>query len=202
LIIIGGVIKKSLWRIILLSLALALVALAVVNRVGPTYQVHFSYLISLSEREMAQEFRFDGFYALQATDLFAATLSEWVQTPEVIVDAYRESGLVLPDRDPKWLTRVVRAEKAAPQLVTVVISHSDAEAAMLLSDGLRRVMERNVARYHDEGIPAVTFRVVATEPWSGVQERSGGVISGATFVFSFLFLINGVLLWESLRKME
>lgn len=194
------VIKKKLLIILLVSVAAAVAALVIAKQVEPSHEVHFSYLISLSTRDKASDFRFDGYYALQATDLFAATLSRWVTTPEVIVAAYAEANLDLPSDDPRVLVRAVRAEKVAPQLVTVTLRSSTRDRAEALTRGLRRVMERNVARYHDEGVPAVAFTVVATEPWSGIVRLSVPVIVTATFVFTFLIVLNAVLLIESLRN--
>jgi len=188
-------------QLLMLSFAVALVVFIFVRQVGPTHQVHFSYLISLSERDEVEEYRFDGFYALQATDLFAATLAKWMQTPEVVVAAYEEAGLELESRDPRQLTKQVQAIKTAPQLIEVTVRNESQDVAERLTAGLMIVMERNVDDYHDQGIPVVVFRVVATEPWSGVTELSAPVIVIATFIFVFLLALNGVLLIESIKRM-
>ena len=172
-----------------------------VRQLGPTYQVHFSYLVSLGEREAAGEFRFDGYYALSATDLFAATLAEWVKTPEVIAAAYERSGVDLESRDSRSLARTVLADKLAPQLVVVTVQHRDRGKAERLAEGLREVMSSNVDSYHDQGIPALRFRVVATKPWLGVSRLSQSVITGAVFVFVLLAGLNLVILLESVRRM-
>ena len=196
----GGVIRKKLPWILLVSLLVTLLALVIAKQVKPSHEVHFSYVVSLSQRDAVTDFRFDGYYALQATDLFAATLAKWLTAPEVLVAAYQESGVALPSDDPRQLSRGVRAEKAAPQLVMVTVRDTNRETAERLAQGLQRVMERNVERYHDHGVPAVEFEVVATEPWTGVTRLSLPVVVIATFVFSFLILLNAVLLIESLRR--
>lgn len=197
----GEVVRRRLPLVVLISVIAAVVALVAAKQIQTRHEVHFSYLVSLSARDEVSEFRFDGYYALQATDLFASTLARWVETPEVIVTAYQEAGLELPSPDPRQVTRAVRAEKAAPQLVTVTVYGSTQEKAQALARGLRQVMERNVARYHDKGGRAVTFTAVATEPWSGVTRVSVPVVVTATFVFTFLIVLNGILFVESLRNM-
>lgn len=163
------------------------------------FQVHYSYLVSLSEREAATEYKFDGFYALQATDLFASTLAQWAQTPEIIVAAHEAAGLSIPTRDPRTLVRIVTAEKTAPQLVEVTIKQTESEAARRLTEGLRTVMQRQIDLYHTEGIPALQFRAVATEPWVGERVVATNVIVIATFIFVFVVALNLVLFWESLK---
>lgn len=192
-------VRRMLPRLLIVSSGVALVAYMIVQRVGPSYEVHFSYLISLSERENVPEYRFDGYYALQATDLFAATVAQWATTPEVIVAAHEAAQLQLRSSDPRVLSRVISTAKTAPQLVEVTVQDRQSERAEKLAAGFMAVMERNIERYHDEGIPALYFRVVATEPWVGVSRLSEPVIVSAAFVFTLLFGVNGVLLVESLR---
>jgi len=185
--------------VLLVAAGAAVAAWLIVSRVGPTYTVHYSYLVSLSEREETEDFRFDGYYALSATDLFTATLASWVSVPEVVVAAYEEVGLPAA-RDPKEVARAVTAEKKAPQLVAVTVRHKDQAVAEKLAQGLQTVMERNIEQYHDQGIPALTWRVVATSPWLGVSRLSAPVIVGATFVFGLLMGVNAVLLVESVKN--
>ncbi len=182
------------------SVGAAVIAYITVQRIGPTHEVHFSYLISLSEREAVPEYRFDGYYALQATDLFAATLAQWAKTPEVIVAAFEAARITRATDDPRLLSRAVSTAKTAPQLVEVTVKSKKRQQAEKLAAGLMTVMEHNIERYHDEGIPALRFRVVATEPWIGTRKLSAPVIVSATLVFTLLFGINAVLLIESLKQ--
>lgn len=193
------VVQRAMPRLLLISAAIAIVAALIVRAVGPTHQVHFSYLISLSEREAESEYRFDGYYALSATDLFATTLAEWIKTPEVIVSAYRQAGIEPETSDPRVLVKAVDAVRSAPQLVAVTVRHADQQMAERLASGLREVMRENVEQYHDQGIPALRFRVVATEPWLGTRILSAPVIVTATFVFALFMSINVVIFKESLK---
>lgn len=194
-------VQRKLPSVLLVAAGAAVVAWLIVYRLGPTYTVHYSYLVSLSEREETEDFRFDGYYALSATDLFTATLASWVSAPEVVVAAYEEAGLPA-SRDPKNVARAVTAEKKAPQLVAVTVRHKDQAVAEKLAQGLQAVMERNVEQYHDQGIPELTWRVVATSPWLGMSHLSAPVIVGATFVFVLLMGVNVVLLVESVRQVK
>ena len=185
--------------ILVISFLAAILAYVIVQNIKPVHEVHFSYLVSLSERESLQAFRFDGFYALQATDLFAATLAKWVQTPEVIVAAYAKAELEVMTDDPRQLTKQVRSEKTAPQLVEISVLGESKEEAQRLAEGLRLVMEENVRAYHEQGVPAASFSVMATDPWTGTRKFSPSIITLATFLFTFFIGLNIVLLLESLR---
>ena len=191
---------RRLPQLLLVSAGVATVVFFVVSSVGAKYTIHFSYLVSLSEREEASEYRFDGFYALQATDLFAATLAKWAAAPEVINKAYQTAGLTPESADVRSLSRVVRAEKTAPQLVQLTIQAKDPETAERLADGLQEVMAENIDLYHDQGVPELAFSVIATEPWLSTQEAATTVIVIATFVAVFMLGVNVVLLVASLSE--
>lgn len=195
-------VKKRLPWLLLISAAAALIAYGVVARVKPQYEVHYAYVISLAQREAPQEYRFDGFYALQATDLFSATLASWITAPEVIVEAYEQAGLPLPSEDVREIAKAVKAEKTAPQLVQVTVKHESKSRAEALAAALKTVVDKRVEEYHDQGTPAVAFRVVADTAWTGIQRISVSVIVVATFVFAFLFLLNAVLLMESVKRLS
>lgn len=185
-----------------ISLLTAVLAYGIATRLGPTHQVHFSYLISLSEREPSTEFRFDGYYALQATDLFATTLARVIGTPEVIVAAHQAAELPLPTTDARQVTRLVRAEKTAPQLVEVTVSGDNQETALRLAEGVKQVVDHEVARYHEQGIPALRFRTVPTAVWPSTQALALPLITVATFVAALFLGINLVLLTESFKHLE
>ena len=193
------VVQRKLPGILLASVAAALIVWGVVARVGPTYEVYFSYLISLSEPERAPEYRFDGYYALSATDLFAETLAQWLKVPENIVAAYGQGGLPVPSDDARVLQRAVTAQKQSAQLVAVTVRSAEEDHARRLAAGLREVGRLRVEEYHQQGIPTLRFRVVATEPWVGRRELSRPVIVVATFIFVFLLAVNVVILRESWR---
>lgn len=194
-------VQQKMPVVLMISFVLAVIAWLIVRGIGVGYEVHFSYLISLSQREEVADYSFDGYYALQATDLFTATLAQWIKTPEVIVEAHKESKVDFEVSDPRALSRKISAVKSAPQLIEVTVKGKNREETERLAEGVRVVMNRNVERYHNEGIPALRWRVVETEPWVGQQKLSMIPIVAATFIFAFFMGVNMVLLAESVKKM-
>lgn len=192
------VLQRKMPLILLLSLLAAVVTYGAVNRMGATYKVHMSLLVSLTQRETADEYTFDGLYALQSTELFTATLAEWTATPAVIVDAYREAGMPVSTGDARQLSRRISAKKTAPQLVEISVTGSSRADSERLARSLLVVMKKNVELYHREGVPTLQFRVVASKPWTSVVYPATSVIVGGVFLVSFFLLVNGFLVWKSL----
>jgi capsular polysaccharide biosynthesis protein len=192
--------QRRLPLFLLISLVAAVVAWVVTSRFEPQHRVHFSYLVSLAQRESPPEYTFDGFYALQATDLFTTTLASWVQTPDFIVEAYKVASLPLPTDDARRLTRTVTARKTAPQLVEVEVRAADAQQAEKLAVGLQEATKRRVAQYQEQGAPALHFNVVATPGWTSATRVAVVVITAGVFALTLALLINAYLLWESVRR--
>jgi len=184
--------RRAIPLIVVVCVVSSLVAYGVASRAGTAYSLHFSYSISLAEREDADDYTFDGYYALQATDLFAATLSRWLTAPEVVAAAYERENLPLLT-DVRSLARQVRAEKTAPQLVQVTLVGQDPELLQRLAIGLRDEIDATVERYHLEGTPTLHFNVVTTREWIGEQPVAVRVITIATFMVALLLSTNVVL---------
>lgn len=187
-------VRKRWGLLVALALAAAILAGAAVQRAGPLYRAHFSYLVALQEREAAGEFRFDGYYALQATDLFAATLAQWLATPELSARAYEAAGLPLPGPDGRELTRAIEARKAAPQLVTVAAAAESAAAAEALARGIVVAVAEQMQRYHEEGVPAARFKVVPSSVWVGSTPPDTWVAVLAVFLLVLFGGVTGLLL--------
>ncbi|MEX1112492.1 MAG: hypothetical protein WEC84_03445 [Candidatus Andersenbacteria bacterium] len=195
-------IRKQLPVVLIAAFVAGAVAYALSARIEPVYEVHFSYIVSLTEREEPGEYTFDGFYALQATDLFTATVAKWAQTPEVIVAAFNEAGIPLPTTEPHQVSRIVRADKTAPQLIQVSVRGKQEDTAMALAEGLQSVMERNIERYDEEGIPALQFRATATDAWVGRTAVSVPIISSAAFLIVAFLGLNLVVLLVAMRAVD
>ena len=195
------ILKKRLPAILLISVVATFIAYGVASRLKPKHIVHFSYVVSQVSRDETPGFRFDGYYALSATDLFATTLASWITAPEHVVAAYQAAGLPLLSHDAREIVKAVEATKAGPQLVQVAISDESKARAEALAQGVQEVVARQVERYHSQGTPAVSFRIVADTPWTSLQKLPIRMIVSGTFVFAFLFLLNGVLLLESVKRL-
>jgi len=195
-------VRRRLPRLSLLAAAGALLAAALVHRAGPHYRAHFSYVVALQEREVADNFRFDGYYALQATDLFATTLAEWAMTPEVIAQAYQLAGLPLPGSDARSLVRSVSARKTAPQLIVVEVHGDSASDSAALARGLQAAVAAEVTAYHNAGVPAARFTAVPGAVWVGATLPATGVAAAAVFLLILFVGVNGVLLATLLPRMQ
>lgn len=193
--------QKSAFWLLVISGVVAALSYGVMNRLGVRHEVHFSYLVSLTQREQAPDYTFDGYYALQATDLFSTTLAALITTPEVVIAAIKEAHVTLPSSDPFALRSLVTATKEAPQLVHVTIKHSDQSMAEKIKSGLEQVVAKEIHKYDTQGTPALSFTIVATDPWTATQEPNALLVALITFLVVAFLGVNTVLFVTSLKKL-
>lgn len=191
-------VQRRLPALLLISVLAGMVSWFAADRWGEQYEVQFSYLISLSDREDRGAYRFDGFYALSAINLFSETLAELVRRPEVVAEAARRAQLSDVPRDARGLRRLVVAERAAPQLVAVTVRAGDPVLSEQLARSLQKTVADNIVRYHESGEPALRFRVVASDPWVGVRKIESLVVAAATSLFVLFAAVNLLIFRESL----
>lgn len=182
------------------SFIVAIVGYGVAVRLPVSYDVHGSYVVSQEEREVSSGFRYDGYYALSATDLFTATLAAWITSPETVVRAYEEAGVPLPTEDAIDLVKNIRAEKAAPQLVTITVRDSSKADAEKLAGGVAKVIPTFVEQYNTTGTPAATFSVVASQRWTGVSRIAPFPVALVLFIFVFLVGMVWTMFLDALRR--
>jgi hypothetical protein len=194
--VVGRRVRRALPGLLLLSVALGTLSYLVAQRMGGSYEAHFSYWISLREREISQEYRFDGYYALQATELFAETLAAAIKTPGVIAQAQGEKS----SQEVRGLLTSVEARQEAPQLVAVVAKGTTGEEARLLAEGLQGVVREQISHYFEQGDPALRFEVVATEVWVGERAIAARIVGLTVLVLTLFLGINWVLFWEAVKQ--
>lgn len=181
--------------LVLVSVLAGLLAAGTVARFSSGWAVHFSYVVSLKEREPSTTYRFDGYYALQAVELFTKTLAEWAVAPEVAAQAYRAAGLP----EPTGVLKLVEAEAAAPQLVRVTVRARERAQAERLAAGLQAALAAQLTHLETASVPAVHFEATATEPWVAAAGFNKNIVGVATGVLVFFMGLNLIVLRESLR---
>lgn len=198
---------ESLWALkrngfltLAVGIAAAALGYALASSTPVTYEVHGSLMLSMDVREDVPEFRYDGYYALLAADLFSGTIAGLASSPETVVVAYENAGIDLPDGNPSRIARSVRAEKVAPQLVRIVVSGKSARDAEALSRALFAVLDRAIHRYNETGDSSIVFKGVASAPWTGTQHAAPLPVALSVFLVVYFAANLVVLFRESLAR--
>lgn len=113
------IIKKYYQLIILFSVLLAVATFFFTVRQPARFSSSLSLLVSNNQVQETSDYRFDGYYEVQATDLFSNTVEAWFRSPEVVSAIYEKARVNLDRSNIKELTKMFRSEKLAPHYVEV-----------------------------------------------------------------------------------
>lgn len=192
--------RKGFFLILGISIIAAIVSYGIAKNIPGTYEVHYSYMISMDQKDVAPGFRYDGYYALSAADLFSATLASMVSSPETIIAAYAAAGIQPPTQDAIRLVRIVRSEKAAPQMVRITVTDASKKNAEDLTAGLISVLGNQIETYNAKGLSSIVFHAIPTEPWTGQSKVAPIPIAVSVFTLFFLLGNMVVLFREALKR--
>jgi capsular polysaccharide biosynthesis protein len=151
-------------------LAFSLVALAVVaayvwSYVRPaTYTTSISFAVNRINKEPTPDYQFDGFYALQAADLFAKTVVSWMQTPSVLVEIYDRAGIDSSVTSLRSLTSRFKTKQYSAQNIVVTYAVPTEEEGRRIAAALTEVIGARTAAVNRTASGEALFEVPAARP--------------------------------------
>ena len=196
---ITELLRRSLTTLLVLAVVAAVVTALVVPRLPRGVDVAQTFTVPIPRRPPSGEYEFDGFYALQATDLFAETLAGWLTSPDLASEAYRRAGLPQPAQSVRRLGRVFTARKRSGQLVEFSFrARSEDEAERLVREVGSLVRERT-ERFNEEGRSSLTFTVTQEHPLRIPVQRSAPLRALVAALVTFVLAANVLIFWDALR---
>lgn len=128
------------------------------------YNVSLTVLINnLSEQETS-DYRFGGFYELQAAEQFATTVQFFFVSPENVRFIFEDAGVALPGDSLRHLSSFFQAEAVSPQQVEVRYRLSSSEEAGRLAEGIRAMTHDRVRRLNELNESVDQFAVTVLDP--------------------------------------
>lgn len=180
------------------ALALSLIVLVVAASYAWAYlqPVRFttsvSFAVNRVNREDTKVYEYDGYYALQASDLFSDTVVSWLQTPSVLVEIYKQAGKQDAAQDIQSLTSQFKTKKFAAQNIVVTYSSPTESEAEKLASAMTDVIKAQTESSNRTSQGKALFEVDATTPVIAKASPNPlliGVISFAVGLILALFLV-------------
>lgn len=158
--------------IVLVAVLAAVVTAVLTTRLPRQVEVVQTLTIPVPDRPSTNEYEFDGYYALQATEIFADTLAGWLTSADLVAEAYDRAAMPRPATSVRRLARVFVARKVSGQLVELRFQTArEADARRLLQEVDRLIAERAVA-FNESGRSALAFSIHPQDPLILPVQRS------------------------------
>src|SRR3972149_9344829 len=119
-------------KIIAIALVVGISAVLIAKFLPVKYDASVALNVIRVNREETGDYQYDGFYAIQASNLFAETIVSWLETPAVGKEIYEPSGKKDAVSGLSSLAGAFKTKKLSSQNITVEFSSkTEKEAAIL-----------------------------------------------------------------------
>lgn len=174
-------------------LVVTLATLVVSIRKEPRYLTSLSIAVNRINRQITTDYQYDGYYALQASDLFSQTLLSWFLTPSVLLDFYQRAGIGPNITTANELVSRFRARKFAAQNIVIQFTERDRDTAKKLADGISAVVRERSASLDSNVGGDATFDVVPSQPV--IVETKPNILLNTIAALLASILIGFAALW-------
>lgn len=138
-------IKNNSTLIGIIGIAVALLTLYFTKNQPSYYQSSLSLLVSSVEPQPTSDYRFDGYYTIQATDLFSNTVEAWIKSPEVVAEIYRQAKIDIDGNNIKGLTKKFKAEKMSPHYIELRYTTETEKDANSIAESITKVLDEKAS---------------------------------------------------------
>ena len=198
--------RTNLKRLIRISVALIVVgALAggIVASVLPvTYESSLSFTVNQINKQETQDYQFDGYYALQASDLFSDTIVSWFQTPSFLLEVYNRAGVEPNIESISSFTSRFKMRKYSAQNLVLNFSSPEKEKAEKVSAAIIEHVEERASELNQNADREALFEVIGSEPVIVKKDLTiaMGIIYGAIVGLVIGLFITSVV--SAFRRLE
>jgi capsular polysaccharide biosynthesis protein len=185
---------KKWWKAILVATVLCMLfTYALVPRLPKRYDVSMDVVTSVPERAPSNEYEFDGYYAMQAVDLFSDTIAGWLKSPGFVAQVFDQAQVQRPSKQLRGLGRVFTVKKISGQLINVSFGTNSEKDAAKLAESTTRVLNNSVENFNKNGDKKIAFSAVVNNPLiaqADIDPVVSALVSGLiVLVLGFNFVI-------------
>jgi capsular polysaccharide biosynthesis protein len=106
-------------------------------------------------------FQYDKYYSIQASSLFADTLTAWLSSPSTAQEIYVKAGLPVPDVNLKKLSRIFKPSRMQPATISLTVREDEKVEAEKLINAAVAVMQDKTTQQHEGDDPDHYFSLIS-----------------------------------------
>lgn len=176
---------KQRWLIVVIVMVTTGTALLVASTRPVRIGVSISFAINRINREATTQYQYDGYYALQAADLFAQTVISWFSTPSVLLEVYQQGNIDPAIQSISNLPSRFTVRKYSAQNIVVKYTESDQARAEKVAASLITVMASKASKMNQTSEGKSLFEIVGGVPAIAPATPNLGLLVAVAAVLSF-----------------
>ena len=181
------IINQNKTKIIAIALIVGILSVLIAQFLPTKYDASVALNVIRVNREETSDYQYDGFYAIQASNLFAETIVSWLETPAVVKEIYEQSGKKGAISGLSSLAGAFKTKKLSSQNIIVKFSSKTEEEAKTLASSLVSVIEKKAQSSLETSKKEAVFEVKSDDPviikraYGAAITFFAGLITGLAF---------------------
>ncbi len=173
------------WLILIIMVIGIGVSVVVAGTQPERTAVSVSFAINRVNRDATTQYQYDGYYALQASDLFAQTVVSWFSTPSVLREVYQQANLDPEIQSINSLPSRFTVRKYSAQNIVVKFTERTDARAQTVATTLPKVMEDKATALNQSSDGKSQFDIVGGQPVIAPSKANLPLIVVAAVILSF-----------------
>lgn len=138
------IVSKNLWILIVVVIMTTLGAFWFTKMQPVTYDGSLSLNVTkVPEKGATNVYRYDQYYALEASSMMADTVASWLKDPSSVIEIYNNAQVELPTQSAADLSKIINAKKLPPSTITVLINgNNEGSLKNILSSTIKYIKSR------------------------------------------------------------
>lgn len=191
------IIKKNIQLFLVAAAAIILAIFGYFSLQPVSYATSLVINITRSGTQDTQNYKYDNFYRLQADEKFAETLVEWLKSPRIEEEIFKEAGIDTSDYTLKKLAKSIKAEKMSSQVVSVSFLASNKKDAENIAHAVSKIISQKTQELDKDQKDNTWFKVISENPVIRVNKTGFLVIAlvffGAIFAAFWIVMLKHYL---------
>jgi len=118
-----------------------------------------------SSAELKNIYQYDGYYALQASNLFGITISSWLANPDIVTEIYKKAGYSTEGMSTQALSKTIKtSQNLNSSLITFQLNDLDKEKVRKLALAVIELVKEKTALINKDSNSKINFEIVSNEP--------------------------------------
>ena len=151
------------------------------------YETSLSLLLSKDSSQMTDDFKYDGYYALEASGILADSIVQWIKSPELISSVYQKAQIDGKFKNLKSYTKKITAKKMSQQYIEVKFETNNIDQANKISVAIIDEINNKIQNIKKDSEEEIAFLISNENPITIKKEQN-------IFLNSIIGLISGVML--------
>jgi capsular polysaccharide biosynthesis protein len=158
------IIKKQ--KNVILNSVIALVILTTAFSLAKpvSYENDLILLVGRKGTQDTDNYKYDGYYAVQASDIFADNVSQWLGNASLVKEIYSRAGVKNESGSLRGFTKMFKAKKLSSQYVEVRYATADSQSAVKLAHAIVDVLGERAEALRTASNEEISFKIIYNDP--------------------------------------